>query len=748
MQDASLSAELRALITQRPVHEPFLPGAVDDIVAVVSHSRLAKDEVLVREGDFGDSMYVVVRGRLGARVALPEAGSILVDEMLPGQVVGEIALLTGQPHDATVFAVEDCDLARLARTDFERLVAAHPQALQEFLHRVLPRMRRQQLVRILTEVFGELESEALGEIESALEWVRLDSGTMLFSQGDAGDDLYIVVNGRLRVVASDPGGAERVLEEVGRGGSVGEVALLTGERRTASVYAVRDSDLLKLSKETFGLLLDRHPRAMMQIARAAADRLRRETHRPARRGSVAKTFALVPAGRDVPLGELGRRLVEALRGTGEAVCLAASDVDRLLAKPAIAQSGESTVVHESLVAWLSQQEREHAFLVLQADPGWTPWTRRCLRQADRVLIVGRAGDSTAPGEVEAGLTGMGLKARSELVVIHPDATTRPHDTRAWLEPRRVAAHHHLRLGLPADVQRLARRITGRATGLVLGGGGARGFAHIGALRALGEAGVTVDAIGGASIGALIAAGYATGLTSEAMTELAKSFASRRKLLDRTLPVTALMAGRKVTSIYRAMFDELRIEDLWLPLFVVSSGLTRATAVVHRTDLLWRAIRASTAIPAIFPPLLKADGEVLVDGGVMNNMPLDVMRELCEGGTVIGVNPMPAHDRVKPYRFGPSLSGWEALLGRLKLFGVRTRAPSILGAVMRATEINSANRMRSPQFRALADLLIEPPVDGFPILAFDRYPEIIDIGYRSAHEHIEGWRARTTAAAAA
>jgi predicted acylesterase/phospholipase RssA len=205
-----------------------------------------------------------------------------------------------------------------------------------------------------------------------------------------------------------------------------------------------------------------------------------------------------------------------------------------------------------------------------------------------------------------------------------------------------------------------------------------------------------------------------------------------------------MAGRKVSALYQQLFGELRIEDLWTPLFVVSSGLSRAHPITHDTGSVWRAVRASTAIPAIFPPLLADDGEVLIDGGVMNNMPLDVMRERCEGGVVIGLNPMPTNDKMKEYHFGPSLTGWEALKGRFRLFGSRTRAPSILGSVMRATEINSANRMRQPPFRDLADLLIEPTLGDYPILAFDRYQPIIDIGYQSTREAIATWRVGATA----
>jgi predicted acylesterase/phospholipase RssA len=152
------------------------------------------------------------------------------------------------------------------------------------------------------------------------------------------------------------------------------------------------------------------------------------------------------------------------------------------------------------------------------------------------------------------------------------------------------------------------------------------------------------------------------------------------------------------------------------------------------------VRASTALPAIFPPLLDEDGEVLVDGCVMNNMPLDVMRAQCEGGTVLGVNPMPTRDKEKSYSFGPSIPGWRALLARFGIMSAGMRAPLIIGSVMRATEINSANRMRQLPFRALADVLIEPALEAYAILAFDRFAPIIDIGYSASRERIAAWQA--------
>jgi NTE family protein/lysophospholipid hydrolase len=650
-----------------------------------------------------------------------------------------MALLTGQPRTATVFALERSDLAGVSRDDFEALAQKHPQALNEFLRRIVPRMRGIQLVHLVTEVFGRLEREALAHIASHLEWVELSSGATLFREGDWDDDLYLVSHGRLRVVASDGEGGERVLEEIGRGGTVGDIALLTGEPRAASVHAVRDTYLLRLSRAAYNALLERHPVAMMKVAEKAVLRLRHASRQHMERSSRPVTFAVIPSAPDAPFAAFGERLAVTLGKFGPTLKLGAADVDRLLARPGIAQTTDDTAVHESLNAWLGTQENGHDAVVYVADPSFSPWTRRCLMHADRVLIVGRGGADPTPGAVERAFHDLGLKARAELVLIHPEDAERPSGTLPWLEARPVAAHHHVRLGNDRDLRRAARRVSGRAVGLVLGGGGARGFAHIGALRALNEAGVEIDVIGGTSFGALIAAGVATDLSLAEMHRLAETFASPRQLLDRTLPVVALMRGRKVTNLYRRLFGDLAIEDLWTPFFGVSSGLSCAKAVVHHRGPVWKVVRASTAIPAIFPPLLDDDGEVLVDGGVMNNMPIDVMRAQCEGGTVLGVNPMPTLDKQKSYNFGPHLSGWRALLGRFNVFP--TRAPTILGSMMRATEINSANRMRQAAFRDLADLLIEPPVEGYAILAFDQWMPIIEIGYSATKERIAAWRER-------
>ncbi len=743
MNERPLHSEHVALLRQRHLGPPFPNDAVDDLVAVLRHVRLDPGEVLIRQGDTGDDLFLVIAGQVDVEVQHPDGTKTVVDTIGDGGVVGELALLTGQPRNATVVARAATDAARLSRTDFERVASRHPKALNVFLRRVLPRMRRTQLVRVLTELFGDLEPAAIADLEAELVWTELTGGATLFREGDRGEDVYIVVNGRLRVAMADPNapGGQRVVEEAGRGRAVGELALLTGETRAATVTAVRDSDLLRLSRAAFDRLLDRHPRAMLQIARAAAWRLRQGAARARRASASPSTFALVPAGPGAPHAVLAQRFAAALGEPGTVLCLGSGDVDRMLGRAGIAQTTHDDAIHESIVAWLSEQEREHRYLVLVADGGDTEWTQRCVRHADRVLIVGRAGDDPARGALEAALEPMGLTARCELVLVHPDSALRPSGTAAWLEARNVAAHHHVRLGDDAQLRRLARRASGRATALVLGGGGARGFSHIGALRALAEGNVEIDMIGGTSIGSAIAGAYAVGLSPDEIVGLAEAFASKSKIMDRTLPIVALMEGRKLTGIYQGVYGDALIEDLWIPYFAVSSGLARAEAVVHERGPLWRAVRSSTAVPGIFPPMIAEDREVLVDGNVMNNMPLDVMRERCESGTLIGLNPMPSELPMRRYNCGPSVSGWQALLGRLKLFGIKLRAPSIFGSIMRATEINSANRMRQPSFRALADLLIEPPVGAYAIMGYGAYAPIIEIGYEAARSALAAWAAQ-------
>jgi len=322
------------------------------------------------------------------------------------------------------------------------------------------------------------------------------------------------------------------------------------------------------------------------------------------------------------------------------------------------------------------------------------------------------------------------------VLLHPADARQPVGTRHWLSPRRVRAHHHVRLGDAHDLQRLVRRLTGHALGLVLGGGGARSYAHIGVYRALTEIGIQVDIVGGTSMGSLIGAGLAMDMDEPTMITLAQQFSSRKTLFDLTLPLVSFFASHKVTNVMRRLFEDTQIEDLWKPFFCVSSNLTRATPMVHRQGPVWQSVRASSAVPGIFSPILW-EGDLLVDGAMLDNLPIDVMHDLCQGGPIVAVNVSPDIDLVQDYAFGSGVSGWQVLLSRLNPLEKQVQVPSIFENILRSMSIADVHRVRS--MLGLVDLYICPAVGRFGVLDFQRYAEIIEIGYHAARQAIEAWQ---------
>jgi NTE family protein len=229
------------------------------------------------------------------------------------------------------------------------------------------------------------------------------------------------------------------------------------------------------------------------------------------------------------------------------------------------------------------------------------------------------------------------------------------------------------------------------------------------------------------MGGIIAAGVAMEWSLEELTDRVRdSFVTNRPLSDFTIPMIALFRGAKVSALLQKHFGDVRIEDLPKPYFCVSSDLTTGRDHVHRSGLLWRALRASVAVPGILPPIAQG-GHLLADGGVMNNLPVDVMAADARG-PIIAVDVSGEIDlRCDDERYGErsilSLI-WERMRG----------SPSIISILMRAGTMGSDSQRR--QVRALADFLIEPPLDGISIRDWQAYDRVIAQGYAYAMLDIE------------
>ncbi|HEY7187299.1 MAG TPA: cyclic nucleotide-binding and patatin-like phospholipase domain-containing protein, partial [Vicinamibacterales bacterium] len=487
-----------------PLLHDASPAALNILAEHLDTISLSAGDVLFRQGEPVDALYIVVSGHLLVETTLPAGSPGPLATLGCGDCVGEIALLFGTPRTATVFATSDARLLKITAPVLERFFEVEPAARERFLDVSSRRLLSLHLASV--PLFAGLDAAVLREFDRDANWLRLAGGETLFAQGDAPDAVYVVVHGRLDVVVEREGGGRDVVEQIGRGACVGEMALLTGERRSATIRAARDSELLRLSKHDFDAFLARHPGGAVQIARTLARRLRQTTARTERR-SRTSTIALVPAGASLVSPRFAQRFVDALTSVaGSTLRLSSRREDLVTA--GFETQGAGDAYDARLVSWLGEQEEKYRHLVLECDRSPSAWTRTCLRQADLIVIVAPAEADPEPGEIEMRLlNGEGAlsSTRTELVLLHESPNRRPTGTMRWLRPRRVSAHHHVRLDAVQDHERLARFATGRAVGVVFGGGGARGYLHLGVVQALRESGVPIDTVGGTSIGAVVAA---------------------------------------------------------------------------------------------------------------------------------------------------------------------------------------------------------------------------------------------------
>lgn len=587
-------------------------------------------------------------------------------------------------------------------------------------------------LRLLAASLACLEPEDVEALAGELEWIQLPSGEMLFNQGDPGNSLFILVQGRLRVFLEQDG--KRIpLGDVHRGETVGEMAIITGEPRSAAVYAIRHSTLALLRREAFERFIRTRPATMLAISRVLVQRLRRVNR------SVTEShanIAVVPVGPGAPVTEFCARLAETLGRFTSARVLTSRDLQEGLGvDPTLAfiMGPESNRIS----AWLSEEEEKFDYVIYQADEAPSTWTSWCVRQADRVLLTARADSDPSQGVISSSQLerhAVELRPRREFVLLS-DTDAAPRGSDRWLAAYPVDGHHHVNLSSPANLQRLTRRITGRAIGLALGGGGARGFAHIGVLRALEEAGIPIDLIGGTSMGSVLAAQYALGRSPSDMLSLnQKAWITGKPLGDKTIPMISFVKGRNLQRMLHGMFGDTLIEDLPREFFCVSSNLSRAEPMTHRSGLVRDWTYASAALPGIALPAIYK-GELLVDGGVLNNVPADVVREL-GGGTVIASDVGAAQELRLDETMLTLPSAWEILSHRFLPFKTALQVPSILDIMMRTSMLSSVRGVR--RTREQADLYLNPAVGAHGIFEWKSIHAIAEIGYRDTMEKLEAW----------
>lgn len=558
-----------------------------------------------------------------------------------------------------------------------------------------------------SSVFADAEEAVLETVNEHLFPITVQGGQTLFEAGETAANLYLLQSGSVGIFRKpQAGGPAHLAGILGSGDALGVVSLLLDQSHSTSARALRDSELWCLSQENYARLIDRYPRAILGSARTALRRLL--AHGGDEPRIQPRTFAVLPFDATVPARETAEQLRRALLPFGD--CLL---VDRAL--------GQGRLPH-----WFAERESEVRF-VLYVDEGRDPaWRKLCRRQADALLPIVRSATLASRWPDLSTLNDHAdLDRPRHLLLLHPDGKIVAGAAQAWCAALdHQAQTHHVRGH--NDVARVARLLARRSTGLVLSGGGARGFAAIGLVRALRECGRDIDRVGGTSMGAIIAAGIAMEWDDKAMREhFRAAFVDGKPLSDWTLPLVALSRGERTSRLLREHFGEHDIEDLALPFFCMSADLTSGAERIHRDGRLWRWLRAASSVPGVLPPLLH-DGHVLVDGGIINDLPVDVMYDH-------GVATILACDIRADGVLETSLeSAWSP--GIVQQWLQRGQRPGLASILLRAGMVNaetSANRRRE-----MATHVFTPPLGDVALLDFDAFDRAVQIGYRYGMQELE------------
>ena len=556
---------------------------------------------------------------------------------------------------------------------------------------------RETLLRgVVGKELGDLNAEAWEHLRSAVKWTQLSAGQILFREGDEGGSMYVVLSGRLRATRQEDG-RSHLVGEITRGETVGEMALLTGGKRSATVQAMRDCVLAGLDSPSFAQLARLCPESVMHVARVQFERIQR-ANRPRSAGRLRLSIAVLAADATCDTGsfvrrletEIARRSKTTLAGEGDAPRSAGSEADR----------------KSRIAIWLNELEASAQVLLMPCDGKDKVWTNQCLRGADLVLILSRAGNRPS-------LEGLDIPegVRRKLVVLHRDGSKPPSGTAAARSACGATEHFHLREDSPADFARLSRLLGGRAVGISFAGGGARSFCHLGVMRALAEHGIPLDIATGTSLGAIVGSGVALDLDLDDLMqrfrEMVQVNPTKRDYL--LIPRTSLLSGRKLDRLLPHLLPDMDIEDCWKDFACVSANITNPGAHVHREGKLLRALRSTVSIPGVFPPVVMENGELLVDGGVVNNLPADIARD-------IGAGRLIACDQ------GGSGTG-------------KADKPSAMGIIMRSVILHS--RISGRAWKTAADLYFESPVSDISLLDWDRFDLAVQRGYENAKRVLEG-----------
>jgi len=513
------------------------------IAKSLQFKEVKKGEVVYNKGDVVNGLYLVVSGDV-LIFAERDDETLNLSHASATYLFGEFLLQGDSVRSTSAKAETDSHLLFLSRDGFNCFLGLFPEKGAVIGSRIINRLCWNQttLALRLSHLFVGLDEEIVRILINQMELQSVPSNTVLIKQNSVSNALWVVIDGQFQISKTNKEGLRVKLAVVGRGKTIGEIGVVSDSPRRSDVLATRDSTVAKLSKESFEKVLRQFPVEINHtFVKSIAGHLDR---RHAIKSKSAETFALVVLSPELTKKQLGLQLLNAFKKHGSSTVLTSEGIDQAFGQVGFSQSTFEDSINKALLQWISEQESTYRHIIYVIDNEMSSWTQRCLRQADHIIFFANALENASIGGLERSILDeiASKDIKKTLVLVHPGATLVPENTSSWINSRQLSMHHHIKDDSPSDYNRVARFLTGNAVGLVLGGGGARGFAHIGVLRAFKELNIPIDLIGGNSMGAVLAAQYAMQWDYKKMIKMTQQLCLQGDQF--TLPVMSIFSGVK------------------------------------------------------------------------------------------------------------------------------------------------------------------------------------------------------------
>jgi NTE family protein len=577
----------------------------------------------------------------------------------------------------------------------------------------IPSNIQHRVYDLLQDVFGKATEAQTKALISRLAWVQLNSGEHLFSQGEDGDALFVLVQGRMKVLRHNNGHA-LPLREIVPGEVIGELALISEQPRSADVIAVRDSGLLVMSRSDFKSLYSTYPDLAWKMSQTMAYRLTvPESRRNLRR---IKNLALVTLSGGNEIDKLIDELL--IHSLSEKVIVLSDDVS----KEQYYHIDHSNMSRSELLALTDKMEGDYDLVIYRCNSEDSKWNAYSLRQADEVVLVAQSDQGMQVPILDRFFDNKGVLTLMSMVILHPTESLEPAAVRRLLAGYHCDYHFHIRDWDRDDIARLWRHLFDRSIGLVLAGGGARALAHVGVWKAITELGIPIDRIGSSGSGSAFGGVLALGCDLETTLKICRDLAANGPSKNRSsIPGMGLFKGNSVGKTLKKYFGDRWIEDCPIPFYCISTNLTSGMPTKHVTGDMYKAIAASTALPGLVPPV-RIGEDYHVDGLITDNFPIENMIEW-GAKKIIGVN----FDRsFSAYvSEGGSPTSQPVLEG---LFGGRKKNELTLLETMIFSVTAGKQNAKDD---ALIDALIKPEVGRYGVLEWSAYDDLVQAGYSAA-----------------